>query len=131
MGSALPTDHHMLRPQVIGQSLIVFSPKFARALPLSMIFDRQSPSEREVLLATARTHFAQGAVEEAREQAEELAQADPLFEEAWRLLAEIYQTQNMPLEEIAVLLGYSTPGNFSAAFKRWHGTPPRHYRSAT
>ena len=33
--------------------------------------------------------------------------------------------------EISVLLGYSTPGNFSAAFKRWHGIPPREFRKQT
>jgi AraC-like DNA-binding protein len=26
------------------------------------------------------------------------------------------------------MLGYSSPGNFTYAFKRWHGSPPRQYR---
>jgi AraC-like DNA-binding protein len=37
-------------------------------------------------------------------------------------------TSSMPLEEISVLLGYSSPGNFTNAFKRWHGSSPRRYR---
>jgi AraC-like DNA-binding protein len=26
------------------------------------------------------------------------------------------------------MLGYSSPGNFTYAFKRWHGSSPRQYR---
>ena len=32
------------------------------------------------------------------------------------------------LNEIAYLLGFSEPGNFSRAFKRWYGKPPSLYR---
>jgi len=34
------------------------------------------------------------------------------------------------VNEIAYLLGFSEPGNFSRAFKRWHGLPPSRYRGA-
>ena len=30
--------------------------------------------------------------------------------------------------EIACLVGFSDPANFSRAFKRWYGQPPSHYR---
>jgi AraC-like DNA-binding protein len=30
--------------------------------------------------------------------------------------------------EIAYLLGFAEPGNFSRAFKRWYGKSPSHYR---
>ena len=32
--------------------------------------------------------------------------------------------------EVAYLLGFSEPGNFSRAFKRWHGKSPSQYRQA-
>lgn len=51
-----------------------------------------------------------------------------LSEVRYQLAQEYLGTSNLPLEEISVLLGYSTPGNFTHAFKRWHGTPPRDYR---
>lgn len=34
----------------------------------------------------------------------------------------------LPVEEIAALLGYSEPGNFSHAFRRWSGQSPRGWR---
>lgn len=51
-----------------------------------------------------------------------------LSEVRYQLALEYLGTSNLPLEEISVLLGYSTPGNFTHAFKRWHGMPPRQYR---
>ena len=35
---------------------------------------------------------------------------------------------NLPMEEICGLLGYSEPGNFSHAFRRWSGQCPRDWR---
>jgi len=46
----------------------------------------------------------------------------------YELAREYLATSNLPVEEIAALLGYSSPGNFTYAFKRWHGSPPRQYR---
>lgn len=51
-----------------------------------------------------------------------------LSEVRYQLACEYLGTSSLPLEEISVLLGYSTPGNFSHAFKRWHGYSPRQYR---
>jgi AraC-like DNA-binding protein len=51
-----------------------------------------------------------------------------LAEVRYQLACEYLGTSSLPLEEISVLLGYSTPGNFSHAFKRWHGNSPRQYR---
>jgi len=46
----------------------------------------------------------------------------------YALAREYLATSSLPLEEIASMLGYSSPGNFTYAFKRWHGSPPRQYR---
>ncbi|MBP6683119.1 MAG: AraC family transcriptional regulator ligand-binding domain-containing protein, partial [Halioglobus sp.] len=46
----------------------------------------------------------------------------------YALAREYLATSSLPLEEIASMLGYSSPGNFTYAFKRWHGCPPRQYR---
>jgi AraC-like DNA-binding protein len=35
---------------------------------------------------------------------------------------------NLPMEEICGLMGYSEPGNFSHAFRRWSGQSPRDWR---
>jgi AraC-like DNA-binding protein len=51
-----------------------------------------------------------------------------LDEVRYQLAREYLGISNMSLEEISVLLGYSTPGNFSHAFKRWHGSSPRQFR---
>lgn len=51
-----------------------------------------------------------------------------LAEVRYQLALEYLATSNLPVEEISVLLGYSAPGNFTHAFKRWHGTSPRQCR---
>lgn len=44
-------------------------------------------------------------------------------------LAREYLTETeLPLQDIAALLGYSEPGNFTHAFKRWSGMTPNNYR---
>ena len=54
-----------------------------------------------------------------------------LAEVRYQLAREYLGTSSLPLEEISILLGYSAPGNFTHAFKRWHGTSPRQYRQET
>jgi AraC-like DNA-binding protein len=49
----------------------------------------------------------------------------------YALAREYLATSSLPVEEIASMLGYSSPGNFTYAFKRWHGSPPRQYRRET
>ena len=51
-----------------------------------------------------------------------------LAEVRYQLAREYLSTSNLPLEEISSLLGYSAPGNFTNAFKRWHGNSPRQFR---
>lgn len=46
----------------------------------------------------------------------------------YELAKEFLATSSLPMEEISILLGYSGPGNFSNAFKRWHGSSPRDFR---
>jgi AraC-like DNA-binding protein len=55
---------------------------------------------------------------------------DILAEVRYELAREYLTTSTLPLEEISILLGYSAPGNFSNAFKRWHGSSPREFRQA-
>jgi AraC-like DNA-binding protein len=52
-----------------------------------------------------------------------------LNEIRYNLAKEYLSTTMITLEEIAELLGYSDPGNFSHAFKRWSGVSPRQWRS--
>lgn len=43
-------------------------------------------------------------------------------------LAKDYLTTELPIEQIAELVGYSEPANFSSAFKRWTSLSPKEYR---
>lgn len=51
-----------------------------------------------------------------------------LSEVRYGLAQEYLANSTLPVEEIAALLGYSAPGNFTNAFKRWHGGSPREFR---
>ncbi len=53
-----------------------------------------------------------------------------LDELRYQLAREYLGTSSLPVEEIAAMLGYSNPGNFTNAFKRWHGLPPSEYRQS-
>jgi AraC-like DNA-binding protein len=53
-----------------------------------------------------------------------------LLEEVRFQLAKEYLSEtNLPLAEISDLLGYTEPGNFSHAFRRWSGQSPRSFRT--
>jgi len=62
---------------------------------------------------------------------EDSSYQDILAEVRYELAREYLATSTLPLEEISILLGYSAPGNFSNAFKRWHGCSPREYRQGS
>ncbi len=53
---------------------------------------------------------------------------DLLNEIRFGLARDYLLTTNFRLDQIGELLGYSEPGNFTHAFKRWAGVPPRTYR---
>lgn len=44
------------------------------------------------------------------------------------LAKEYLRSSDMPIEQLAYLLGYSDPGSFSHAFRRWTGGSPQTYR---
>ena len=45
-------------------------------------------------------------------------------------LAEQYIHQDIPIYEIAYLIGFSDTANFSRAFKKWSGVSPMEYRNS-
>jgi AraC-like DNA-binding protein len=53
-----------------------------------------------------------------------------LDEIRYGLAREYLGETNLTMEEICGLLGYSEPGNFSHAFRRWSGMSPRNWRQA-
>ena len=55
---------------------------------------------------------------------------DLLEEVRYQLAKEYLLDTQLPLAEIAELLGYTDPGNFSHAFRRWSGHSPRAHRKA-
>lgn len=52
-----------------------------------------------------------------------------LDEVRFGLAKEYLAETNLPLEEISDLLGYTEPGNFSHAFRRWSDESPREWRN--
>jgi AraC-like DNA-binding protein len=63
-----------------------------------------------------------------RLKAEGSSYRELLDEIRFGLAREYLGTTNLPLEEISVLLGYTEPGSFSHAFRRWSGESPRDWR---
>jgi len=59
---------------------------------------------------------------------EERSGYQQLLNEIRHQLAQDYLNTQMPIEQIAELLGYSEAANFSHAFKRWQGLSPLRYR---
>ena len=53
---------------------------------------------------------------------------DVLDEVRFGLATEYLAETLLPLQEISALLGYSEPGNFTHAFKRWSGKAPSDFR---
>jgi len=51
-----------------------------------------------------------------------------LDEVRFQMAREYLGETRLPLAEVSWLLGYTEPGNFSHAFKRWSGLSPRNYR---
>lgn len=52
-----------------------------------------------------------------------------LNELRYQLAREYLEVTPLTIQEIARMLGYSEPGNFTHAFKRWSGVSPQVYRS--
>ena len=53
-----------------------------------------------------------------------------LLDETRQSLAEEYIRQDLPIYEIAYLIGFSDTANFSRAFKKWTGKSPMEFREA-
>jgi AraC-like DNA-binding protein len=60
--------------------------------------------------------------------AEHTSYKDILDEVRFSLAKQYLSETQLPLQEIATLLAYSEPGNFTHAFKRWASMPPTEYR---
>ena len=48
----------------------------------------------------------------------------------FRESAQLLEQSDLTVEQIALRLGYSSPANFSRAFRRWSGHAPGAYRRA-
>lgn len=53
-----------------------------------------------------------------------------VLDDTRRSLAEDYIGQNLPIYEIAYLIGFSDTANFSRAFKKWTGKSPMEFRES-
>jgi AraC-like DNA-binding protein len=53
-----------------------------------------------------------------------------VLDDTRRSLAEDYIRQNLPIYEIAYLIGFSDTANFSRAFKKWTGKSPMEFRES-
>ncbi len=55
--------------------------------------------------------------------------SDVIAELRYQMAREYLEVTTLAVQEIAGVLGYSEPGNFSHAFKRWSGMSPNAYRA--
>jgi len=53
-----------------------------------------------------------------------------VLDDTRRSLAEDYIRQDLPIYEIAYLIGFSDTANFSRAFKKWTGKSPMEFRDS-
>jgi AraC-like DNA-binding protein len=53
-----------------------------------------------------------------------------VLDETRQSMAEVYIRQNLPIYEIAYLVGFSDTANFSRAFKKWTGKSPMEFRES-
>lgn len=64
----------------------------------------------------------------SRKLKEEGTSFQEIFNDVRFQLAKDYLATHLPIEQIAELVGYSEPANFSHAFKRWASLSPKEYR---
>lgn len=110
------------------------------------IMSRMGPKEgivikvRRILLSnpghfppieTVASHLATSTRTLSRSLQEVSTSYQKILDEVRKEMAiEYLKTSNLPIEEIAALIGYNDPSNFRKAFKRWTGQPPSYYRSS-
>ena len=101
---------------------------------------RVSERVKEALLASRSEFPTSAAVAQQMHMSEStlqrrLAKEGTRFQELldqvrYRLALEYLQGTQLPVSEIAALLGYSNPANFRRSFKRWSATTPTHIRQS-
>ncbi|MBF7729078.1 AraC family transcriptional regulator [Pseudomonas sp. N040] len=96
--------------QQVRQLLLSHPGRFAE---VSVIAEQIGMSERSL-----RRHLTE----------ENTSYKEILDEVRFSLARQYLSETSLPLQEIAVLLGYTEPGNFTHAFKRWAGISPRLFR---
>jgi tetratricopeptide (TPR) repeat protein len=83
LAQAMPSNVHMVNPVVIGENLVAMSQTKAVAVPLDMILDRKSLSERELLLWQGQLYEQLGDLEQAEKAYRKLTDSDPLYSDGW------------------------------------------------
>lgn len=89
---------------------------FGNDLSLSSIAEMMQVSERNLRYQLKKKHIRFSKL---------------VDEERLTLARELLLSENTPISKIAFQLGYSSESNFSAAFKRWTGLSPRHWKKHT
>lgn len=81
-------------------------------------------------IETVASHLATSTRTLSRSLQEVSTSYQKILDEVRKEMAiEYLKTSNLPIEEIAALIGYNDPSNFRKAFKRWTGQPPSYYRN--
>ena len=80
-------------------------------------------------IGTAARRLAMSPRTLQRRLSEEGTSFDTLREETRKQTAEMYLAdRTLSVSEVAFLLGFSEPGAFHRAFRRWHNTTPDAFR---
>jgi AraC-like DNA-binding protein len=144
-----PTNALLFRPEILTRPMPARDPRLMNMMRMCLMqLSDRNPAELGLLdrVRTAlRTRLAQGSLslddiaDEVhlpmavlmREFSMHGISFKSLVEDVRRDLAISYMKQRqLPLSEIALLLGYSELSAFSRAFRRWTGRSPRAFRSA-
>jgi len=81
-------------------------------------------------IETVASHLATSTRTLSRSLQEVSTSYQKILDEVRKEMAiEYLKTSNLPIEEIAALIGYNDPSNFRKAFKRWTSQPPSYYRN--
>ena len=142
-----PHDALWMEPEQVTERLVTANPELAR-INDRVVVDYLARLDRQDVVMQVRSSIAErlpgGGIDEAeiassmnmsqrslqRKLKDRQLSFSGLLEDTRRELSRGYLSDlHHSVNEVAYLLGFSEPGNFSRAFKRWYGQTPTDYRA--
>ncbi len=143
---AAPHNALWMDPEQVTERLVTANPEMVRVND-QVVLDYLARLDRQDVIMQVRSRLAErlpgGGIDEAeiassinlsqrslqrRLQEREVSFSGLLEDTRRELSREYLRDPRHSVNEVAYLLGFSEPGNFSRAFKRWYGSTPTEYR---